>query len=280
MATLSIEGPTWRRIARDGSVILIGSIIVLLAVEALSTPGWFIDAHAYWAASLADPYHISTVGQADAYLYSPAFIQAIAPLHLFPASVFTALVLLVGLASLWALCGRWAGLLLFLFPPVFFELADGNINIALALAVVAGFRWPGLWSAVLLTKVTPGIGLLWFAVRREWRPLGIAVAVTAAIAAASFALAPGLWVDWAGVLLSNGQDGAGVNLLGPIWLRLPAAALLVAWGALTDRRWTVVAGATLATPALSWVSISMLVGVVPLLRRGNRGTGRDGANGG
>ena len=42
-------------------------------------------------------------------------------------------------------------------------------------AIVLGFRWPFTWAFVLLTKVTPGVGLLWFAVRREWRSLAIAL---------------------------------------------------------------------------------------------------------
>ena len=45
----------------------------------------------------------------------------------------------------------------------------------IAAAIVIGFRWPAAWSLVLLTKITPGIGLLWFAVRREWRSLAIAL---------------------------------------------------------------------------------------------------------
>ncbi len=48
-----------------------------------------------------------------------------------------------------------------------------------------GFRYPAAWSLILLTKITPGIGLLWFAVRREWRALAIALGATAAIASVS-----------------------------------------------------------------------------------------------
>ena len=49
----------------------------------------------------------------------------------------------------------------------------------------SGFRYPWTWGFVLLTKVTPGVGLLWFAVRREWRALAIALGVTGAIVAVS-----------------------------------------------------------------------------------------------
>ena len=73
--------------------------------------------------------------------------------------------------STWALA--WLA-----FFPVASELYHGNIDLILAAAIVAGFRWPVAWAVVLHTKLTPGIGLLWFAVRREWRPLLIAGAAT------------------------------------------------------------------------------------------------------
>ena len=60
------------------------------------------------------------------------------------------------------------------------EIAGGNISLLLALAIVAGFSRPWTWAFVILTKITPGIGLLWFALRREWRSLAIALGATAA----------------------------------------------------------------------------------------------------
>ena len=54
----------------------------------------------------------------------------------------------------------------------------------MALAIVWGFRHPWTWSFVLLTKVTPAVGLLWFVVRREWRNLGIALGASAVLAGA------------------------------------------------------------------------------------------------
>ena len=63
-------------------------------------------------------------------------------------------------------------------------------------AIVLGMRWPAAWAFILLTKISPGVGLLWFAVRREWRNLAIALGVTSAIAAVSFVLAPNLWSDF------------------------------------------------------------------------------------
>ena len=75
-------------------------------------------------------------------------------------------------------------------PPVAFELYHGNVHLWIASAIVLGFRYPWTWAFVLLTKVTPGLGLVWFAARREWRSLAIALGVTAAIVAVSLVARP------------------------------------------------------------------------------------------
>jgi hypothetical protein len=103
--------------------------------------------------------------------------------------------------------------------------------------------------------VTPGIGLAWFAVRREWRPLGIALGVTGAIVAISLLYEPNVWREWIDFIGSTPEGGsvAQFQIPIPLWLRLPAALALVVWGALNDRRWTVPVAATFALPVL-WVS--------------------------
>ena len=55
------------------------------------------------------------------------------------------------------------------------EMALGNIHLLLALAIAVGFRSPATWAAVLLTKPTLGVCLLWFLLRGDWRRLGIAL---------------------------------------------------------------------------------------------------------
>ena len=133
----------------------------------------------------------------------------------------------------------------------------GNIHAFLAVAIVLGFRWPATWAFVLLTKVTPGVGLLWFAVRREWRNLAIALGATAAIVAVSFAIAPSLWAEWIDVL--GGRSGASNADLGWSWRsrcgpcsRSPPASSI--WAARTDRRWLVPVAAVLAMPVL-WPNV-------------------------
>ena len=115
-------------------------------------------------------------------------------------------------------------------------LYHGNIDLFIAAAVALGFRYPWTWGFVLLTKVTPGVGLLWFAVRREWRALAIALGVTGAIVAVSLAVNPQLWNEWF-TFLGEAEQGRTVEQFQiglPLWARLAAAAALVVWGARTE----------------------------------------------
>ncbi|MGZ3587272.1 MAG: glycosyltransferase family 87 protein [Candidatus Limnocylindrales bacterium] len=225
----------------------------------------FLDAHAYWATDLERLYAGAVVGGRDAYLYSPAFAQLIAPLTGLPFGVFVVIWTALEVAGLlWLLrplSWAWRVPFLLLASP---ELVSGNIHVFLAVAIAVGFRFPSSWAFVLLTKVTPGVGLLWFAVRREWRALAVALGTTALIAGASFLVAPQLWRDWLGVLLSNSGTGGVSELAIPLWARLPVAVAAVAWGALTGRRWTVPVAATLAVPALYLHTLTMLLAIIPI----------------
>ena len=233
------------------------------------------DARCYWQASLADPYLHSDWNDPIAYVYSPAFLQLVSPVIALPWQAFVAVWTLLLLAAVRFLTGPRLLLAGLLFPFTAMEVAGGNVSLLLAAAIVLGFRWPWTWSIVLLTKITPGIGLLWFAVRREWRALAIALGVTVAIVAVSYALAPGLWADWVAVVQTNvasGRTGTWASLPVPLWIRGPIAVAIVVWGARTGRAWTVPVASMLALPALWYGGISMLLGVIPLLpgREGGR----------
>jgi hypothetical protein len=225
------------------------------------------EAFCYWVANLHAPYALSDWTQPVAYVYSPAFLQVVSPLTSLPWIEFY---------------GVWTGLLLlavrFLTGPRLFavgvvfatmELVGGNISLLLAVAMVVGFRWPAVWAFVLLTKVTPGIGLLWFAVRREWRSLGIALGATAVVVAVSALLMPGAWLEWLALLVRlAGREGTWAAVPIPFLVRLPFAVALVVWGARTNRRWTVPVAAMLALPALWYGSLSMLLAVIALRETG------------
>jgi hypothetical protein len=121
---------------------------------------------------------------------------------------------------------------------------------------------------VLLTKVTPGIGLLWFAARREWRNLGIALGVTGAIVAVSLILEPGLWQGWIDLLAREAFDGGASqgHIPIPLLVRLPIAAALAVYAGRTSKKWLLPVVAFLAMPVLWWGSLSVLIGCVALER--------------
>lgn len=227
-----------------------------------------VDAHAYYAANLSNLYSSGQEGARDLYVYSPAFAQAIEPLRWIGAETFVLVWRSLEAAALIVMVGPWAAPLLFVqpFAP---EINGGNIHLLMGLAIVAGFRYPWTWSLILLTKVTPGVGLMWFAVRREWRSLAIAVGATAAIAGVSFVLNPEAWFDWLAMLRGQAVMSDAFELVqAPLVLRLIASGLLVAWGARTDRRWTVLVAAFIALP-VTWVNgLAMFAALPLLLRRG------------
>ena len=224
------------------------------------------DARCYWQATLAAPYLHSDWNDPIAYVYSPAFLQLVSPLTALPWQAFMAAWTAILVLAVRFLTGPRllaAGLL---FPFAAMEVAGGNVSLLLAAAIVVGFRWPAAWAIVLLTKITPGIGLLWFAVRGEWRSLAIALGATAAIAAVSFVILPDQWRTWIDVVIRNaGKGGTWASVPIPLVIRMPFAVALVVWGARTDRRWTVQVASMLALPALWYGGFSMLLAVIALL---------------
>jgi len=258
------------RWARIGSRVLLGLGIALAATY------WFlltqgggqpVDAQAYWA---ADPNNLyANPALQNGYNYSPAWELLIGWGRLLPLATFVAIFRAVILVALVWLAGPLTLFVLFL-PPVASEVNAGNIQFLLATAIVLSFRsgdgWGSTWAFVLLTKVSPGIGLLWFALRREWRKLAWAIGVTGAVAILTFAIWPDRWFAWLGLL----TGGAGSTAVPPynlsIWVRLPFAVGFVLLGAWRGWRWPVVVAGTLALPVFFFLSPSMLVGVLPFLR--------------
>jgi hypothetical protein len=263
----SLETPPWFGLA---VAIVAWALIVIFAEPWGRLWGTGQDARCYYQATLADPYLHSSWNDPIAYVYSPAFLQLVTPLTALPWQAFMAMWTALLIGAVRYLTGPRllaAGLL---FPFTAMEVAGGNVSLLLAVAIVIGFRWPAAWALVLLTKITPGIGLLWFAVRREWRQLAIAIGATAAIAAASALVLPDAWRDWAEVIVANaGKGGTWASVPVPLWVRLPIAVVVVVWGARTDRPWTVPVASMLALPALWYGGISMLLAVIPLLDRGS-----------
>ncbi len=258
-------------------LLLAGAIFVGFVTLKVATGPTFVayDAQSYWLAAGSErPYEAAIAHGFDdssspfAYRYPPPLIQVLAPATLLPLPAFVAVWTAALFAVFLYLAGRWAFPLLVVFPAVVAELWLGNINLLIALAVVLGFRWPAAWSFVLLTKISPGIGLLWFVFRREWSRLFQALVAAGVIALLCLVLAPGLWLQFLEALRAQSVAVVSTPTLG-VQIGLPIRLLLagvVTWyAARTDRRWLVPVAVTLAAPVIWFNVFVTLLAIVPLV---------------
>jgi hypothetical protein len=218
-----------------------------------------IDAAAYHRVDLVHPYANGVVGDPSAYLYSPAFALLLAPFAALPFDMFYGLWVVGSFLALAWLVRPWPWALAIFFFPITAELMTGQVHLFIAAAIVLGFQRPALWALPILTKVTPGIGLLWFGIRREWRHLAEAIGATLLLVAVSFVMFPGSWFEWVGFLRSNA--GSSEAFFVP---RIAIGVALIWFGAVTDRRWLVPVAVWFTLPhvwASSWV---ILLGVIRL----------------
>ena len=254
----------WDRVGLIGSA-MIGVIVGVAMIAGITPlPG---DAEFYWLATPGE-YAVS------AYVYPPVLAQLLIPLHWFDAwQIFTIGWMTLCFTSLGYVLGRWSFVAMALAIPGSFlpwmepvtgpisSVLMGNVTLPMVAAMVAATRRPGLWAVPILTKITPGVGLLWFAFRREWHALAVGLGVTLGVVAVSFAIAPDAWVSFARFAIANaGGDANGAPIVGPpLWLRFPAAVLLVAWGARTDRpRVLPIAGALAVVGLYGWGTITSI----------------------
>jgi hypothetical protein len=223
-------------------LVVAGVLVVarLLNVYPWTALSW--DAWAYWLTRSGPDYATLRQGDVGAYLYSPVFAQVIAPLVALPWPVFAGLWTAFEIPLLLWLSGRLA-LVALLLPPVGLSILLGQLDLAFAVVALVGIRWPAVWALPLLTKVTPGVGLVGFVARKDaWRAW---VAFLARMEFPSF---------------GNGLYFVPIS----IWVRLPVAALLVAWGARSDRRWVLPVGVFLALPTIWINSPAILLALLPL----------------
>ncbi|NVN00084.1 glycosyltransferase family 87 protein [Arthrobacter sp. SDTb3-6] len=223
------------------------------------------DSHAYWLAAHGNLSYGEAPGQRDAYLYSPAFAAAIKPFALLPWPLFCAA--WFGIESavvVWLvrpLRARWAIPVAMLCIP---ELVVGNIYILLAATAVIGMRMPAAWSFAILTKVTTGVGLLWFAARGDWKHVIQGAGATLLIFAIFYTVDPTAWSAWAKFLLlnRNGTPDSGIGFMA----RSIVAVVLVVVGARKQWAFLVAPAMVLASPVLvSFVPWTILAAIPRLL---------------
>ncbi|HSH22128.1 MAG TPA: glycosyltransferase 87 family protein, partial [Candidatus Caenarcaniphilales bacterium] len=239
---------------RDGLIVggWLATAFVFLVVVPLGHSLAY-DAYSYWSIDLDDLYGRAMFGNftLGAFRYAPPIAFLFAPLGVLPWWLYVWLWLALMLATISWLGGRWV-LALIALPPVALELYHGNVHLLIGAAVALGFRHPWTWSFAILAKLSVGVGLLWFAVRREWSQLAMAIGATATASLAAAVVAPHYWTEFFASIASNLDQPQHYSVPPPWPLRLPLAVLLVVWGARTDRPWTVPVAAALALPIL-WV---------------------------
>lgn len=255
----------WAWIALNGlALAFIAAWAVFLVPRMMSVPG-VTDAEAYWRLDFG-PAMYGEPGEPGAFLYSPVFAQLLAPLTALPFVVFYALLLAANLSALvWMLGPVLAAVAIFL-PPVTKELYYGNIHLLIAAAIVAGFRYRGWWSLLPLTKVTPGVAMLY-----DWRQprrMLVSFGVLAAIVAVSVVVSPDLWMAWVEMLTT--ADFGAVNDA-TLWTHTPAIVralvavpliLLAGW---KQRPAAVPLIVLYAIPVPWMVSLCLAVAVWPLI---------------
>lgn len=257
--------PLFMKAALFGLWLLSVLVVVKMVKSVMAEPRIYgQDSHAYWLAAQAELVYSRPAGTLDAYLYSPVFLTLIKPLTWLPWPVFlaawTVLLLAIVVWLVRPLSWKWAVPLAVCCLP---EVLVNNIFLLLALAAVVGMRWPALWAFPILTKVTMGVGLLWFAARGEWWSLIKGIGVTALIVAVAYAVDPLSWQAWVHFLLSN-RDGTkdGLALFA---LRCLGAVVLVVVGARLNWPCLVAPAMLLASPVLVSIVSAALLAAIPRL---------------
>ena len=269
----------WDRLSFISVLVIAPLVATAQLLDIVHEP---FDFDFYWrATNFNDLYPASWLDPTYAYVYPPPMAQLFAPFHVLPHDAVQVGWTILCFVSLWYCCREWtmtvivAGMVALYLPNGHVlgsglgAVLVGNVQIPMAAAIVAGMRHPGWFSVPILTKVTTGVGVLWYAFRREWRSFGIALAVTAAIVVVSFAIAPAAWAEYMTWTVDNYGQPSSPPIVGPpLPLRLLAATALVWWGARTGRPWVVAVAGGLAIPGLyGWTSIvSVSLGALALRR--------------
>lgn len=272
----------WQRL---GTVATLGVGFAFAVAQAVGLTPFAFDAGAYWA---AEPGNLYT-GWEDRpdgfapYLYSPAFADALIPLRFLSPQVFAG-VWLFGLFAAMAFAARGWSIVFVLaaLPSLMFDILEpldvvvrdishGNIQVLLGAIAVVGLRRPYLWAIPLLSKVTPGVGVLWFLARQEWSKLAIALGSTAVLALLSFLYLPSDWFDWVAFL----RDSSSFRF--PLWVvpiplvvRLAMSGALIWWGARTDRAWVVPVAVGWAIPMPYPTLLAAVAFAIPVWFDGRR----------
>ena len=271
---------------------LVGALVIGVIFSVAYVTGQVIrpyDLDCYWLATdFGNLYTEDWLDPVYCYVYPPVMAQLLYPFHVLPYAVVTTGWILLCFASLWVCLREWTlpaialGFVAIAVPalnssarvwrPAARERhdADGRRHRP---AMRSSPAWsPGWFAIPILTKLTAGVGLLWFPFRREWRPFAIGVGITAAVSLISFVVSPAAWIEWIDFTITNYGGTPRVPVIGGFPLRVVAAVAIVAWGARTNRPWVTAIAGGIALPALYGVSsgVSVALGAYGIWRDGRR----------
>lgn len=224
------------------------------------------DTRAYFTADIAQLYPADWANahyESTGYLYPPPLAIALTPLRLLGWPLFQVVWTGLLFGALWVVAGRWAWLVVaagcigvvvadlrILSVPLGSALV-GNVQLLIGAACVLAFRWPHVWALPLLTKVGSGIGILWYAARREWSAFATAILATGTVAVLSLVVAPSAWFDFIHFVRTNDLAASPLPVVPIAWpVRLAMSALLIALAAPRDARWALPIAVGWAIPAL------------------------------
>ena len=248
----------------------------LVCYVVLGGPQFGLDSHAYWLALHKEHPYGAEPHAADAYLYSPLFLQIFRPLGILPWPTFVAVWATIQIVTVWWLLRplslAWRIPLMLLCVP---EFILGNVHALMALSLVLGFSRPGWWAVLPLTKVEPGGPLaLWLAAAGQWRRLASWALWTGALTAVSVLTAPALWAEWFAFLIRpHDIDQA-------LWVRLAVSLILVVVAARRRWIWALPIAVLLSIPTdgLGISGVVLMTATPRLIRHADRRT--DGWAGG
>lgn len=264
----------WDRLGLYGA-LLIGVIFSIAYASGQIIRPYDLDC--YWTATdFTNLYADDWLDPSYCYVYPPVMAQLFYPLHLLPFGVVRTGWVLLCFVSLWVCVREWTlpaiavGFIPMAIPVLNFLGAGlgavllGNVTMPMAAAIVFAMRprpaWTSAWYAIpILTKLTAGVGLLWFLFRRELRSFAIGFGFTAAVVAISFLASPAAWIEWIQFNLANYNGPPRAPVVGAFPLRVVAGVLIVAWGARTNRPWVIPIAGGIALPALYGLSSGLSV---------------------
>jgi hypothetical protein len=243
----------WQRDLSRDSMLLLGIIVgTAQAIGSFAAP---VDGLAYWQAGTSSrlyPEAWSETGTGYLF-YPPPVAQLSSLLQPIGWPTFILCLTVLTFAAFWYCAGRWSLPLIVIGIPWFLGIGPeepakflayaliGNVQWILAALTVLALRHPSLWAVELLTKVTTGVGWWWHVIRGEWRAAATGAAVAVIIVGMSVAASPSSWIDYLGFAARNysAPNPPLVMFPIPLGIRLATGAMLLIWGARTNRPWTV-----------------------------------------